>query len=267
MSKIDTAIHKLHTIREETLEDRWINRVYPLFKLILTCLYIGMLTSVSREDLDILLALGIYLLILFVAGDLSLKECMLRLRIALPFVCMIGILNIFLEQEVQFYLGGLPVTTGMLDFVSLLIKGMESLLAVYLLVVTTTIEKICVSLRKIHCPGIVITLFLLIYRYIGLLLEETEKMLQAYQLRAPRQKGIAIHAWGSFVGRLLLRTFDRAEQINESMKLRGFQGEFIHWEMMRVSWSDWLFLCLFAGLILVLRYIPVFVLVGNLIAF
>lgn len=266
MSKINRAIHKLNTIREEALVDRWINRVYPLFKLILTCLYIGVLTSVSRGKLDIQLSLGVYLLFLFVAGDLSLKECIARLWIALPFVCMMGVLNIFLEQEVQFYLGKLPVTTGMLDFVSLFLKGVESLLAVYLLVVTTTIEKICVSLRKIHCPGILVTLFLLIYRYIELLLGETEKMLQAYHLRAPGQKGVAFHAWGSFVGRLLLRTFDRAEQISESMKLRGFQGEFLHWESMRVSWSDWLFLGVFTGMILVLRYIPVFVLVGNLIA-
>ena len=263
---MDHAINKLHTIREEALEDRWINRVYPLFKLIFTCFYIGILTSVSREDLDILLSLGIYLLILFVAGDLSLKECIARLWIALPFVCMMGILNIFLEQEVQFYLGKLPVTTGMLDFVSLLIKGVESLLAVYLLVVTTTIEKICASLQRIHCPSILVMLFLLIYRYIGLLLAETEKMLQAYHLRAPGQKGIAIHVWGSFVGRLLLRTYDRAEQINESMKLRGFQGKFLYGERMQVFWSDWLFLGMFTGLILVLRYIPVFVLVGNLFA-
>lgn len=266
MSKMDHAINKLHTIREEALEDRWINRVYPLFKLFLTCLYIGMITSVSREDLDILLSLGIYLLILFVAGDLSLKECIARLWIALPFVCMMGILNIFLEREVQFYLGKLPITTGMLDFVSLLIKGVESLLAVYLLVVTTTIEKICASLQKIHCPSILVMLFLLIYRYIELLLAETEKMLQAYHLRAPGQKGIAIHVWGSFVGRLLLRTFDRAEQINESMKLRGFQGEFLYGKRMQASWSDWLFLGMFTGLIMVLRYIPVFALVGNLLA-
>lgn len=263
MSKIDIAIHKLYSIQEEALVDRWINRVHPLFKLILTCLYLGMITSVSRGNLDILLSLGIYLLILFVAGDLSLKECIARLWIALPFVCMMGILNVFLERNVEFYLGNLPITTGMLDFVSLLLKGVEGLLAVYLLVVTTTIEKICVSLRKIHCPGILVTLFLLIYRYIGLLLVETEKMLQAYRLRAPGQKGIAIQAWGSFVGRLLLRTFDRAEQINESMKLRGFQGEFLHWEELRISWSDWLFLGIFARLILVLRYIPVFALVGN----
>ncbi|MDE6851147.1 MAG: energy-coupling factor transporter transmembrane protein EcfT, partial [Lachnospiraceae bacterium] len=157
-------------------------------------------------------------------------------------------------------------TKGMLDFMSLVVKGVECLLAVYLLVVTTTIEKMCVSLRQIHCPSILVTLFLLIYRYIGLLLEETERMLQAYRLRAPGQAGIAVRAWGSFAGRLLLRTFDRAEQISESMRLRGFQGEYLHWETVRASWSDWVFLCLFAGMMVIFRYFPVFVLVGNLIS-
>lgn len=265
MSKIDSAIIQLHTIREEAAEDRWINRIYPLFKLILTGLYIGMVTSISRENWDVLFAMGIYLLMLFIAGDISLKACMIRLRIALPFICVMGIFNIFLEQDVWFYLGTIPVTAGMLAFVSLMVKGIYSLLAVYLLIVTTTVEKICVSLRQVHCPGIIVTLFLLIYRYIGLLMEEIERMLQAYRLRAPMQKGIAIHAWGSFVGMILLRTYDRAEQISESMKLRGFQGEFIHWETVRISWSDWLFFCLFTGILLVLRCVPVFWLVGNLI--
>lgn len=248
------------------MEDRWMNRIYPFFKLFLTCYYIGMVTSVSPQDLDIQLSMGIYLMVLFIAGDLSLKECMARLRIVLPFVCMMGMFNLFLERDVCFLIGTLSITTGMLDFMSLVIKGVECLFAVYLLVITTTVEKMCVSLRQVHCPNILVTLLLLIYRYIGLLMEETERMLQAYRLRAPGQKGIAVRAWGSFAGRLLLRTFDRAEQVSESMRLRGFQGEYLHWETVQASWSDWIYLCFFAGMIVIFRYIPVFVLVGNLIS-
>ena len=266
MSGINNAIRKLHTIREEALENRWMNRIYPFFKLFLTCYYIGMVTSVSPQDWDIQLSMGIYLLVLFIAGDLSLKECMVRLRVVLPFVGMMGMFPLFWERDVCFLIGTLPVTTGMLDFISLVIKSVESLFAVYLLVITTTVEKMCVSLRQVHCPNILVTLFLLIYRYIGLLMEETERMLQAYRLRAPGQKGIAVRAWGSFAGRLLLRTFDRAEQVSESMRLRGFQGEYLHWETVQASWSDWIYLCFFAGMIVIFRYIPVFVLVGNLIS-
>lgn len=264
MSGINNAIRKLHTIREEALEDRWMNRIYPFFKLFLTCYYIGMATSIPSQDWDIQLSMGIYLVVLFIAGDLSLRECMVRLRVVLPFVCIMGMFHLFLERDVCVFIGTLPVTKGMLGFMSLVIKGVESLLAVYLLVITTTVEKMCVSLRQIRCPSILVTLFLLIYRYIGLLMEETERMLQAYRLRAPGQTGIALRAWGSFAGRLLLRTFDRAEQISESMRLRGFQGEYLHWETVRASWSDWVYLCFFAGMIMIFRYIPVFELVGNL---
>ena len=52
-------------------------------------------------------------------------------------------------------------------------------------------------------------------------------MIQAYSLRAPNQKGIHISAWGSFLGQLLLRSMDRAQELYYSMLLRGFRGEFL----------------------------------------
>ena len=51
-------------------------------------------------------------------------------------------------------------------------------------------------------------------------------MTDAYHLRAPGQKGIHISAWGSFLGQLLLRSMDRAQELYSSMQLRGFQGDF-----------------------------------------
>lgn len=263
MSKIDNAIIKLYKISEEASKDTWMNNIYPLFKLILTCFYIVMVASVSKYDMDILISMGLYLVFLFVAGEISIKNCFVRIRLVLPVVCVMGIFNIFFDRTAQFYFGNLAVTGGMISFLSLLVKGVFMLLAVYLLVITTTIEKICISLTHLHCPKIIVTLFLLIYRYIGLLMEETSRMLQAYKLRAPKQKGIKINAWGSFVGMLLLRTFDRAEQVNESMSLRGFCGEFMNWEKFHASWKDWLYFLIFLGMIILFRYFHIFHLVGS----
>lgn len=265
MSKIENAIRKIYKISEEAEKDTWINNIYPLFKLLLTCFYIIMVTSISKEQMDILISMGIYLVVLFIAGDISVKDCFYRLKIVLPIVCVMGICNLFVDKDVQFYIGNLPVTSGMISFVSLVIKGIFTILAVYLLIITTTIEKICISLSHIHCPKIIIMIFLLIYRYIGLLMEETNRMLQAYKLRAPRQKGINLCVWGSFVGMLLLRTFDRAEQVNESMQLRGFTGEFISREKSCVSWKDWLYLLISLGMIVLFRYFYVFRFVGNML--
>lgn len=265
MSRIDNAIIKIYKISEEASKDTWINNICPLFKMILTCVYIIMVTSIPKYHIDILTSMVIYIVVLFIAGDISIKDCFSRLRIVLPVVCIMGIFNIFFDRDVQFYVGNLPVTGGIISFLSLMIKGIFTLFAVYLFIITTTIEKICTSLSHIHCPKIIITIFLLIYRYIGLLMEETNRMLQAYRLRAPGQKGIRINTWGSFVGMLLLRTFDRAERVNESMNLRGFTGEFRNWERFYISWKDWLYFLIFLGLIVLFRYFPVFHFVGRTI--
>ena len=55
-------------------------------------------------------------------------------------------------------------------------------------------------------------------------LSELNQMSEAYHLRAVKQKGLHIKAWGSFVGHFLLRSLDRANEIFESMILRGFHG-------------------------------------------
>lgn len=264
MSKIEQAVQQLHLIREEASADSWINRIYPTFKLVLTVFYMGMVTQIPKEKVEILLSMGIYLVFLFVLGGISFRNSFSRLRIALPFVVLLGAYPLFAERDVLLYIGRLPITVGMLQFLCLFLKGVYTVLAVYLLVVTTTVEKICTSLAKCHVPGTIVTVVLLIYRYLGLLLEEGVRMQQAYRLRAPRQRGVAIGSWGSFVGLLLLRAFDRAEQVGESMRLRGFSGEFTYWEQITISWTDWLFFIVLCGMMLVLRWVPVFRLAGQL---
>ena len=111
---------------------------------------------------------------------------------------------------------------------TLMMKGCFALMASFLLIATTKIDALCAALRKIHVPAILTTLFLLTYRYIGVMMDEVSVMVQAYSLRAPKQKGIHISAWGSFLGQLLLRSMDRAQELYSSMMLRGFQGNFYY---------------------------------------
>ena len=89
------------------------------------------------------------------------------------------------------------------------------------------------------------------------LLDEVSAMTQAYSLRAPGQKGIHISAWGTFLGQLLLRTMDRADDLYEAMMLRGFSGEF-HYaagkRSNRYSWAAALIVCI---AIVTARYINI----------
>ena len=111
---------------------------------------------------------------------------------------------------------------------TLMLKGVFCLMASFLLMASTPIDSLCAALRKLHIPKLIVTLLLLTYRYVGLMTEELAVMTDAYHLRAPGQKGIHISAWGSFLGQLLLRSMDRAQELYSSMQLRGYRQEFYY---------------------------------------
>ena len=87
----------------------------------------------------------------------------------------------------------------------------------------------------------IVTMLLLTYRYIAVMMEEVSVMTVAYHLRAPGQKGVHYSAWGSFLGQLLLRSMDRAEELYSSMQLRGFGGEFWYAEVKKAGAGDVLY--------------------------
>lgn len=104
----------------------------------------------------------------------------------------------------------------------------------------------------------------LIYRYISVLLAETQRVVQAYELRAPGQKGIHFKVWGSLMGQMLIRSMDRAELIYESMCLRGFHGIFGLKKEIRFCMKDAVYLVLWIAVFAILRCFAVGQLVGTL---
>jgi cobalt/nickel transport system permease protein len=147
----------------------------------------------------------------------------------------------------------IPVTGGVISMLSLMLKGLFSVLSAYILIATTSIEEICYALRIIHVPKIIVIVIMLIYRYFGLMGAEADRITTAYMLRAPKQKGIHYSAWGSLVGQWLLRSMDRASAVYESMTLRGFNGDF-RVKRKIVSARDFLYPFIWIVLFILLRH-------------
>ena len=175
-----------------------IHRLHPLSKLLVTVLYIVTVTSFPKYELSGLTVMVLYPVLLLQISEIPVSHCFYRLRFVLPLVCAVGLANPFLDRAVLLTLGRIPVTGGVVSMVTLMMKGTFSLLASFVLIAATPIDQLCAALRSIHVPGILATLLLLTYRYIGLMLGEAAAMAQAYQLRAPNQRGLHISAWGSF---------------------------------------------------------------------
>lgn len=282
MNKINSALHEMEHVSQMAEQDQWMNRIHPLVKFLLTLMYMITVVSFDKYHLAGICSMAVYPLMIFLLGDISFGEALHRLRIVLPVVCIVGIFNPFFDREIVTYLGVpaflgellhltpkdagyvIGISGGVLSMLSLMVKGILTVLASYLLIVTTTIDKICYAMRMLHIPRAIVTQIMLIYRYVTVLLRETGRVIQAYELRSPGQKGIRIDAWGSLVGMLLLRSMDRADDVYASMCLRGFHGEFPAGAKIRMRGSDLVFLAVWAALFVLFRIFPVFQMVGQI---
>ena len=264
MDKLTNARSELREMDALAAQDSPVHRLHPLCKLLVTICYIATVVSFPKYDFSGLVVMALYPVLLFQAAGIPVGTCFYKLRVVLPLVCAVGIVNPFLDRMPLLRLGSLTVTGGMVSMVTLMEKGIFSLMASFLLIATTPMDSLCAALRRLHVPSVLTTLLLLTYRYIGLMLEEVAVMTEAYKLRAPGQKGIHISAWGSFLGQLLLRSMDRAQELYGSMLLRGFRGEFFYADVPPCKPGGVVYTIAWAGLFLLARMFPLASALGGL---
>ena len=265
MNKIEKAMFELGRMDALASGDSPVHRLHPLAKLPVTAAYILVTVSFHKYDLTGLTAMVLFPVIACQMSGIPVRTCFYKLRIVLPLVMAVGILNPFFDRTAVLRLGGVVLTGGMLSMLTLMLKGVLCLMASFLLVSTTSIDALCAALRKLHVPSMLVTLLLLTFRYVGLMTEEVAVMTDAYHLRAPGQKGIHYSAWGSFLGQLLLRSMDRAQELYSSMQLRGFTGEFFYADTKPFRAAEGIWLLGWTAVFLILRWVPVAQLLGGLV--
>lgn len=226
MSQIENRLTIIDNLYNLQHRSQWMNRFHPLTKLLLTVFYIAIAVSVDKYQLTRIILMALYIVVSYNLADLSFRNTIWRVRMILPLVMAVGIFNPIFDRAPGMTVGSLVISSGWISMFSLMLKGVYSVLAAYLLIATTSIEEICYALRLLHVPKIMVTVILLTYRYLLILGNEADRIMTAYILRAPSQKGINYKAWGPLIGQWLLRSFDRAERVYDAMLLRGFNGEF-----------------------------------------
>lgn len=224
MNKIFDALKIMHSIDVVNQKKTFMHQIHPCVTVATTIIFVIVLISFSKYNVSGLLGMSLYLLLIYNIGELSIKSTFVRLKEIFIILLLLGIPNLFFDKVIITEWFHIPITGGILSFLTLYLKGILAVISAYFLIATTGIEKICYALQVFHLPKILITVIILIYRYIIILLKEAERMSVAYALRAPGQKGIHYKAWGSMIGYLLIRSINRAEIVYDSMQLRGFNG-------------------------------------------
>ena len=262
MDRLHRAIKDVHRLDDLAARDTWLNRLAPLPKLLATVVYLAVTLSFGRYQLTGVLGMGLWPLLLLELADFTPGDALRAFKPVAVLLTVVGLCNLPFDRAVLLHAGPLSVTGGMLSLGVLLAKGLFCFLAVWVLIASTGMESVCAALQQLHCPRVLTTTILLIYRYIVLLLQEGIRIATAYALRAPGQKGIQFQAWGSLLGQLLLRSIDRAQLVYESMQLRGFAGAFPPGQKKHGGWR---FLAVTGFYCAAFRAVPVFELAGRLL--
>ena len=226
MQRLQSHLDHFRRLDDLAQADSCIHRLHPAIKIITTLVFLVTIASYAKYEVTGLLPLVLYPVALISLGRLPITYFAERLLFLVPFVVLVAIANPFLDQTVLLHWGGVGVSGGWISFVSILLRFMLAVTAVLALVATTGIHDICSVLMRAGVPQILVMQILLLYRYLSLLLEEAYRIEQAYLLRSGGSgRGVALNAWGSLAGGLLIRTFARAQKIYEAMLCRGFAGE------------------------------------------
>lgn len=257
MNKLEKARLEIREMDDLAAGSSPVHDMTPLSKLFVTVLYIVIVVSFHKYDITGLFAAVLIPFIGYQIAMVPVSTCFRKLRYVLPLVVFVGLLNPFFDQNIVMVLGNVRVSGGVISMLTLMMKGVFCLMASFLLAATTSIEEICAGLRKLHVPKLLTSLLLLTFRYVELLLSEAADMTEAYTLRAPGQKGVRADAWGSFLGQLLLRSMDRAEELYNSMLLRGYNGEFYYASGKDYSRFSWLIAGITAALTVLMRYVNI----------
>ncbi len=259
MSKIAESIYNIRTLDDLSQKSTVIHRIHPLVKLLTTIAYIALLISFDRYEIVGLIPFALFPLFLFMFGEVPVGFVIKRVLLVEPFIIGVGILNPLFDQN-TFVLGGLTLSVGWLTFLAIFVKSTLLVTTTILLIATTGMDNLAKSLRMLKIPKVFVLQLLLTYRFITVLAEEVFRMIRAYSLRAPGQKGIHVSSWGSFAGQLILRSFERAQRIYQSMVLRGFQGEYNTGVIETIKLYDIIYFTVTCTIFIILRFFVVYLL-------
>jgi cobalt/nickel transport system permease protein len=156
---------------------------------------------------------AVVLVLVAVSGLSFVPPSFLLRRIAVMEPVVLGVAVLALFQP-----GGARV------FVTLAVRGTLCIAVTLLLANTTPFADTLAVLRRLRVPALLVTTLALMYRYLFVLADESQRMRRARASRSfSRSRRTAWVVLATTVGQLFVRTADRAERIYLAMCARGWR--------------------------------------------
>lgn len=174
-------------------------------------------------------------------------------RMALPWRRLLHLEGflLLLFLTLPFTLSGAPLLAvgplvasaeGLDRAVVLACKVTASVLLLSLLFAHVEPLRLAAALRALRLPESLVRIFVIVTRHLALMRDEFSRLRDAMRMRAFRP-GSNRHTWRSYgylIGMLVVRAMERAERVDEAMRLRGYRGCFPRAALAPPGPADWL---------------------------
>ncbi len=265
MAETARSFYDLKYIDTLSSLDSPVHRIDARAKLLTTGVFIVCAVSFPKHEISALIPYFLYPAVIVPAARIPARYLMERAAFLLPFAVLIGIFNPFYDREVVMSVSGIPISGGVLSFVSILLRFVLTILAALILMASTGFPGICSGLEKLKIPRVFSVQLMMLHRYLFVLASEAVRMARARQLRSFGGRGTGIATYGSLIGHLLLRTLNRARRIHTAMLSRGFHGEFHQGRPFRMRLSDAAFTAAWCSAFITFRFVDLPQAVGRII--
>jgi len=224
MVSINAAVIDLKRLELLAVSDSPVHALDARAKVLVTFVFIVSVVSFDRYELARMLPFFVFPAVMIALADLPPLYLVRKIALLSPFVLMAGLFNPVFDRTVLYQIGQLGISGGWISLVSLLIRSLLTVGAAFILVGTTGFTAVCQALERLGLPQLFTIQLLFLHRYIFVLADETGRASRARELRSCGKKGLGVDSFGSLLGHLLLRTWQRAERIHSAMLARGFTG-------------------------------------------
>lgn len=220
--------------------DSIIHRFDPRLKIVYAFIFsfvIALQNELFSSSIGLLISI-----VLIIVARIGFREIMNRILIVDKFILLLWlVLPLTYPGEPLLKIFGVKISQqGLLFTLLLTIKANAVILILISLITTSSIFDIVHSLLHLKVPEKLVFLFFLIYRYLWVLYDEYERIIRAAKARGFKLRN-STHTYkiiAYIVGTLLVKSYNRAENLYRAMICRGFCGKFWLLEHFKFSLSD-----------------------------
>ena len=200
----------------------------PRIKFIIAFLF-SIVTALSIS-LRVTILFALLAVVLILLSRPRLKILVLRLAIVNSFIIFLWlIIPCSYPGETAFYIGLWPASVeGLINALMITLKCNAIVLCNIALLSTNTIFQLSHAIRHLGAPDKFVHLFFLIHRYGLVLFDEYRRIRDTLKVRGfnPRTNIFTYRTYAYIMANLLLKGYERSEQVHRAMICRGFTGKY-----------------------------------------